>query len=419
MYALPTTTPLHAVRSQVLLVAAVVAASSVWFSTAAVLAPLAAEAGRPAGALAGLTTAVQLGFVLGALTVAASGIADRVDPRLVLALAASLAGVCNLALLVLAPDGAPAWLSRAAMGVALAGVYPVGLKIAVGWSPGRRGLLVGALVGAMTLGAAMPHLAALLGGADWRWVVVATTLLAVLGAGLVLAVELGPHHRPSPAFRPCAVLVVLRDPPLRRAVLGYLGHMWELYAFWAWLAVVAGTAAAAAGHGDGRMAGAAVAFVAVASGGLACAPAGHLADRYGKARVARLAMVASAACGLLAALVFAGPFWLFAILLVLWGLTIVVDSGPLSALVADRAGCEIAGSVLAAQTGVGFALTAVTIEAVPHLVALAGWPSAFAVLALGPIFGAWVLDSGSGPKRVDRTASGPGVGRIVGDEDGR
>ncbi len=190
------------VRSLALLVVAEVFGLSLWFSAAAVLPGLAAEAGTSLAALAGLTTATQIGFVSGALFLAATGLPDRVDPRLVFAASCLAAAAANAALLVLPPEGLAAHLSRAAVGAALAGVYPVGLKIAVGWSERRRGLITGLLVGALTLGSALPHLVVLTGGPGWRATIIATSALAALASALILAASLGPFHRSPPPRLP-------------------------------------------------------------------------------------------------------------------------------------------------------------------------------------------------------------------------
>ncbi len=355
---------------------------SVWFSAAAVLPGLAASAGVAPGELAGLTTATQLGFVAGALALAATGLPDRLDPRRVFAASAMAAAAANAMLLALPPDGWGAAASRFAVGAALAGAYPVGMKIAVGWSVARRGLIVGALVGALTLGSASPHGLALLGGADARLVVLGTSGAAAVGAWLVWGAALGPYHARAPRFRLDAALLAWRDRRIRLAYLGYFGHMWELYAFWAWVAVVA-----AAGGANGAL----VALLAIGLGGLVCVPAGWAADRYGRARVAGAAMWASAAAGLLSALAFGAAPWLLALALVIWGLAIIPDSAQFSALVADAAPPEVAGSLMALQTALGFALSAVTVQALPWAAGVLGWPGALALLALGPVLGAWAM----------------------------
>lgn len=375
--------------SVALIAAAQVLVMSLWFMSAAILPELAAEGALPPARAAALSSAVQLGFVAGALGLAAWGLADRRDPRRVMAACAWIAAAANLAF-ILAPIGGAAQVAlRALTGACLAGVYPVGMKIAIGWGARDRGLLIGLVVGAVTLGSAAPHLLALAGGADWRMAVAAASALAGLGGALALFAGLGPAHARAATLDPGALRLAWTERRIRLAYLGYLGHMWELYAFWAWIG--AASAAAFAGtYGAGPAADMArgLTFAAIALGGLACAPAGWFADRIGKARVARLALIGSAASALLAAAVFHGPPWLLALTVIAWGLTVIPDSAQFSALVADAAPPERAGSLLTFQTALGFLLTFFTVQATPSVAAALGWPATFAIMALGPIAGA-------------------------------
>jgi MFS family permease len=363
-----------------------VAVLSVWFSSAAVLAEMGGEVGLAPARLAWLSTAVQAGFALGALVYAALGVADRYDPRRVFALSGIAAAAANALLLAVPVGGAEAILLRAATGFFLAGVYPVGMKIAVGWARADRALLVGSLVGALTVGSASPHFIALAGGADWRVTIAATSALAAAGALAMLAAGLGPYHARAPRLDLAAIALAWTDRRIRLAILGYVGHMWELYAFWAWVGVIAGTSFAISG-GDDASAGKLVAFLAIALGGLACVPAGRWGDRFGKAQVAAGAMMLSGTAALAAALSFGGPDWLVAVVLVAWGVAIVPDSAQFSALVADYAPPERAGSLMTLQTAIGFALTAVTVQVTPLAAAVWGWPAVLAVMAVGPAAG--------------------------------
>lgn len=370
-----------------ILIASQVAVLSVWFSSAAVLAEMAGEAGIAPGRLAWLSTAVQAGFAAGALVYAALGLADRYDPRRVFAVSALAAAAANAGPLLVPVGGAEAILLRAATGFFLAGVYPVGMKIAVGWAKADRALLVGTLVGALTLGSASPHLVALLGGADWRLTIAATSALAAAGGLAMLATGLGPYHARAPRLSLGAMALAWTDQRIRLAILGYVGHMWELYAFWAWVGVIAGTSYAAAGLAEPSAEAKLTAFLAIALGGLACVPAGRWGDRFGKDRVAAGAMALSGMAALAAALAFGGPAWLMALVLVAWGIAIVPDSAQFSALVADYAPPERAGSLMTLQTSIGFALTAVTVQVTPLAAAAWGWPAVLAVMALGPAAG--------------------------------
>lgn len=381
-------------RSVALLALAQVLAMGLWFVSAAILPELVGEAGLTPGRGALLSSAVQIGFVLGALALAIHGTADRFDPRRVMAASALVAAAANLALLVTEPGGMAQVALRALTGAALAGVYPVGMKIAVGWGTRDRGLLVGLLVGALTLGSALPHLLALgESGAEWRGTVAVASGLAALGAALSLGIGLGPHHARAPGFDPGALGLAWRNRQVRLAYAGYLGHMWELYAFWAWIATAASVAfaghvaPAAARDGAGLLA-----FAAIALGGLLCFPAGALADRIGRARVAQGAMVMSGLAGLGTALAFSGPPALFIALVLVWGAAIIPDSAQFSALVADAAPAERAGSLMTLQTALGFTLSFFTVQAIPAVAVALGWPLTLGLMTLGPALGVVALE---------------------------
>jgi MFS family permease len=380
--------PSSKLLSITLLVLAEIAGMSLWFASAAILPDMVRESGIDAVRQAMMSSGVQLGFVAGALAVAASGLADRFDPRRVFALCGVLAALCNAALLVAPIGGTIAIQLRFLTGLLLAGVYPVGMKIAVGWGTKDRGLLVGLLVGALTVGSALPHLAAWLGGADWRSVIIATSVLALLGGLLVLPCGLGPHHARAPRFSTRAIALAWTNRRIRLTYLGYFGHMWELYAMWAWVgAAAAASYGALLGEAEATRLAKLTAFLAIALGGLTCAPAGWVADRIGKAQVTIIAMALSGSAAIATALTFGGPIWLTFVLIILWGICVIPDSAQFSALVADASPPDLAGSALTLQTALGFALTAVTVQATPLLANAFGWPTILAGLALGPIVG--------------------------------
>ena len=364
-----------------------VLAMSLWFVSAAILPGMVAEAGLSAGRGAALSSAVQIGFVIGALCLAFSGAADRYDPRVVLGLSALAATIFNLLLLVTPIGGGAQIALRAATGAALAGVYPVGMKIAVGWSTRSRGLLVGFLVGAVSVGSAMPYLLAYVAPQDWRSTVVMASVFAGAAAVIIGFVRLGPEHKRAPDFRPSYLRLAWSDLKVRYAYIGYLGHMWELYAFWAWIAAALTVAFSQELGPRAPPTANAVTFAAIVLGGLMCAPAGWVADRVGKARVAAAAMAISAAAAIGSAAAFHGPVWLIVLLVLIWGAAVIPDSAQFSALVADAAPPEAAGSLMAFQTALGFALTAVTVQAVPFVVAMLGWPATLMIMALGPAVG--------------------------------
>jgi MFS family permease len=384
--------------SMALLMLAQVLVLSLWFISAATMPGMLAEVAISPARQAALSSGVQIGFVAGALVSAVLGLADRFDPRALFAGCAVLAAAANAALPVLPVGGDLAIALRVLTGLLLAGVYPVGMKIAAGWGLRDRGFLVGLLVGALTLGSFLPHLLAGLGGADWRVTVYLSAGGALIGGVVVLAVALGPYHARAQGFSLSAVTLAWTDRRIRRAYGGYLGHMWELYALWAWMPV------AAAASFAGRMSAAEaqglatwVTFAAIGLGAVSAVWAGWVAGRFGKANVALWSLVASLFAGLATAASFGGPWGLTAGLFVLWGIAVIPDSAQFSALVADAAPPELAGSLMTLQTALGFLLTFGTVQLAPVLAAEVGWQAVLAALALGPALGIaaiWALREG-------------------------
>jgi MFS family permease len=370
-------------RALALLALALVLAMSTWFSATAVVPQLRAEWNLSDNGAAWLTIAVQLGFVAGALLSSLLSIADVLPARLVI-LGGAL-GAAGANALVAAADGPRAAIPlRAATGFFLAGVYPPALKLMATWFQRSRGLALGTIVGALTVGSAAPHLVNGLGGLDWQLVVLTTSALTAAG-GLVAAafVPEGPYPFSRARFDPRQVGRVLRNRPVRLASLGYFGHMWELYAMWAWFLVFFRD-----GHGAGGTDAAYAAFAVIAVGGAGCAVAGAIADRVGRAETAAAAMVVSGACALLVGLAVDAPTWLVLGLGLVWGFAVVADSALFSTLVTEHADQAYVGTALALQLAIGFTLTVATIWLVPVLEDGVGWRWTFAFLAPGPALGA-------------------------------
>ncbi|WP_221091229.1 MFS transporter [Deinococcus aquaedulcis] len=383
---------------------AVVLGMAPWFSAAAVLPQLRAVWGLTDAAASGLTLAVQLGFVVGAVLSAALNLADRVPPRQLILTGTLLAAGANLGLLW-AGGPAPAAGLRALTGAALALVYPPALKAMSAWFRTGRGTALGIMVGALTLGSALPHLINGLGGADWRSVILATSGLAALGGVIAARVGDGPHRVPAPPFQPSRAWRVLTGRGVGLTTLGYLGHMWELYAMWAWFAAFFGGVLRTAGAADPMRGAALATFAVVGVGAVGCWVGGLLGDRWGRTRLTTLAMGLSGACALaLAALADAAPGVVLALSL-LWGFWIIADSAQFSTIVSEIADPAYVGTALTAQLALGFTLTAASIALVPVLVRWGGWPLVFAVLAAGPLLGTVAMR---------RLAHTPDAARIAG-----
>jgi MFS family permease len=364
---------------------------TLWFSATAAAPALAREFAITGAGVAWLTMAVQAGFVAGTLMSALFNLPDVLNARRLFA-AGCLAGAVANAAITLAGTPALIIALRFATGVALACVYPPGLKIAAGWFVDRRGTALGIVVGALTVGSAFPHLLAwATDGVSWRTLMICSSLLATVGAAIVaVAVKDGPYVSASAPFDPQAVSIVLRNREVRLATLGYLGHMWELYAMWTWIPAFASASILASGGNPGRQ-GSLIAFVTIASGAVGCVLAGVGADAMGKARVAGGAMIVSGTCAILAGLTFGGPFALLLALAVVWGFSVVADSAQFSALVAQFSPRTHVGTALTLQTCAGFLLTMISMRLLPAVAAAAGWKWAFLLLVPGPFLGALAM----------------------------
>ncbi len=396
-------------RVLTLLAAAELLAMAPWFSASAVAPTLARVWHLSPGGTAWLTISVQLGFVGGALVSAILTLADRWSARRLVMASASLAAAATIGV-ALAPGPAIGVACRLLTGAALAGVYPPGMKIAAGWFKEGRGWAIGIMVGALTLGSAVPHLVRWAAPADaWRLVLGIAALSALAGGALVLAVPHdGPYAAPSPPFSWSAAPRILRDRAVLLANLGYLGHMWELYAMWTWMAVFV-TESERARRGvtaDAAALAALVTFGVVGSGAIGCWLGGKYADRWGRTLVTSAAMMVSGSCALVVGGVFGGPLTILVPLLLVWGVTVVADSAQFSTAVSELAPHDYVGTALTLQTSLGFLLTGATIYFLPAVAGTIGWRWSMSVLAVGPALGVWAMLTLRGRPEAVRLAGG-------------
>jgi MFS family permease len=368
---------------------AVVLSFSTWFSATAIAPELQLAWSLSAAQAAWLTNGVQAGFVIGALAASLFNLPDLIRMNRLMAASAALAAAANAGLL-LDPGPTAAILLRMVTGLALAGVYPPALKLTATWFVQGRGMALAAVIGAITAGSSLPHLVrGLTAGIDWRIVITASSMASLAAALLFLVgTREGPDGFGKAVFDPRQIPLVLRDRNLLLVNLGYFGHMWELYAMWAWLLAYL-TAADRAGGAALTGAASLLTFAAVASGTFGCFLGGYLSDRYGRTLTTAAMMIVSASCALMIGFAFDGPVWLLVLIVIVWGISIIGDSAQFSAAVTELADRRYVGTALSLQMGIGFALTILMIWLMPRLAGLFGsWQWTFAVLAIGPAIGA-------------------------------
>ncbi len=380
-------------RALALLAVAELLAMSLWFAGTAVSPVLQARWTLDAAQVGWLTAIVQLGFVVGTALAAVLNLADLVPSRYYVAACATLGAMANGLLLV--SDRFPVALaSRFLTGFFLAGVYPPAMKMAATWFRSRRGLAIGIIVGALTIGKALPFLVKAFAWGDLAPVILGSSLFAIAGAGIVvIAYRDGPYPFASRPFSWGLVRTVVRTRRWRLATGGYLGHMFELYSFWAWIPAFLAASAAASRTPSSEQTVALTVFLVIAFGALGCVWGGVAADRRGRERVITIALAASGSCALLAGAFFGLDLHLTAAMVAVWSFFVIADSAQFSALVTEAVPPHAVGTALTTQTCLGFLLTLISIQLIPPVVERAGWGAAFGMLALGPIAGILAIRS--------------------------
>ena len=363
---------------------------SLWFAGSAIAPQLSARWGLTGTEIGWLTAAVQLGFVVGTACSALLNLADVVPARVLFSAAALLGAIAN-AWLAVAPDYGSAFLSRFLSGACLAGVYPPAMKMAATWFRERRGLAVGTIVGALTIGKAGPYLVTALPGASVAFITLLASSSAVVAALLIFfGYRDGPFAFESRPFAWSRIAEVVRNSRWRLVTGSYLGHMTELYSYWTWIPYFVAATVARDTHALTASSSPLVAllsFGVIAVGGAGCIWGGLVADRIGRAPLVRRALVISASCCALVGLTFGRSLWIVAPLALLWGFFIIADSAQFSVLVTESVPAHAVGTALTLQVSLGFLLTTGAIQVIPLVVRSAGWPWAFAILAIGPLIG--------------------------------
>lgn len=378
--------PRGRLASLAIVLLAQVAAMGVWFSSTTAVALIKRTQAIASGDEAMLTGAVQLGFVIGTVVSATLALPDRYDLRKIFAASALMAAITTGALAVLPPTGPLVIALRLLTGVCMAGVYPVGIRLVATWAKADLGLLIGLLVAALTLGSASPHLIGGWQDLDWRWVYLVAAMLAVISGVAIVFANIGPNIKRASRVDFSKVTQAWRDPAVRLANLGYLGHMWELYAMWAWLGLFLQYTLHLHGVADFHEKAEVLTFAVIAFGAVG-AWAGLLADRIGRTLVTIGAMAISATCAALIGWLPGAPLAIVVGVAFVWGFSVIADSAQFSAAVAELADPTSVGTLLTAQTCAGFLLTLASIRLVPVVVSHLGWAGGMGMLAIGPVLG--------------------------------
>ncbi|MCA0133701.1 MFS transporter [Winogradskyella alexanderae] len=362
--------------------------TSLWFAGNGIMNELIANFNLNTSALGHLTSAVQFGFIFGTLIFAILTIVDRFSPSKVFLTCAIFGSLFNIGIIWEQNNLASILLLRFTTGFFLAGIYPVGMKIAADYYEKGLGKSLGFLVGALVIGTAFPHLAKEITEAfPWKSVLFLTSSIALTGGVLmVLLVPNGPYRKAVSALNTTAFFSVFRNRKFRSVAFGYFGHMWELYAFWAFVPIILTTYGVV--HPEATLKIPLLSFIVIGMGGLACIIGGYISQTFGTKQVARMALFFSCLCCLVSPLIFmTNSVELFIGFLIFWGMVVIADSPLFSTLVAQNASAEIKGTALTIVNCIGFSITIISIQILNVIQGIINPTYIYTLLAIGPILG--------------------------------